>query len=160
MIISLVNQKGGVGKTTIAINMAYCIAVKTDKKTLLIDADPQASCLQWQSMSENHTFDVVHHPDPDFHKGVDELVKGYRWVIIDCPPGVGDASISAFMASALAIVPVCPSLLDMFSTKETVNLIKEVRKFNKKLMGKLLISMEVSGLCRPERPGKQPRHTR
>ena len=61
MIISLVNQKGGTGKTTIALNLAYCIAEK-GYKTLLIDADPQGSSLQWQAIPNNHAFTVVRHP--------------------------------------------------------------------------------------------------
>jgi chromosome partitioning protein len=74
MIISLVNQKGGVGKTTIAINLAYSISKNKDSNVLLIDADPQASCSQ--VLANNDKFNVVHHPEADFHKGgLGELVK-------------------------------------------------------------------------------------
>jgi chromosome partitioning protein len=54
MVISLVNQKGGVGKTTIAINLAYGLSKK--HKVLLVDGDPQGSCLQWQNISDYAAF--------------------------------------------------------------------------------------------------------
>lgn len=53
MLISLVNQKGGVGKTTVAINLAAGL-VRHNRSTLLIDADPQGSVVQWQSVENNH----------------------------------------------------------------------------------------------------------
>ena len=146
MIISLVNQKGGVGKTTIAINLAYCIAVKTDKKALLIDADPQASCLQWQSVSGNNAFDVLHHPQDDFHMGgINELVKGYKNIVIDSPPGTSNTSLSILLVSDLAIVPITPSPFDIWSSEEISPLIKLARKTNRKLKGKLLVSRKIVG---------------
>jgi len=152
MIISLVNQKGGVGKTTIAINLSYCL---TDRghKVLLIDADPQGSVLQWQSITDNKTFEVIHHPEATFHKEISALSKGYRYTIIDAPPGTGDISLSILLASNLAIVPVAPSPFDIWSSNETVSLIRDARKHNRKLKGKLLICKKVVGTV-PEREAR------
>jgi chromosome partitioning protein len=152
MIICLVNQKGGVGKTTIAINLAYCISSK-QVNVLLIDADPQGSVLQWQSIAGSNAFGIIHHPEADFHRKADELVKGYKHVVIDAPPGTGDITLSLLLASDLAIVPVGASLLDMFSTRETLDLIQEAKRHNRKLKGKLLISRKVVGTV----PGKEAR---
>jgi chromosome partitioning protein len=144
MIISLVNQKGGVGKTTIAVNLSYCLT-SGGHKVLLIDSDIQGSCLQWQSIADNKAFHVIHYPEADLHKSINELGAGYRHVVIDSPPGTGDISISALMTSNLAIIPVGPSPLDIWASKETVSLIKEARQYNKKLRGKLLICKKIVG---------------
>jgi chromosome partitioning protein len=145
MIISLVNSKGGVGKTTIAINISYYLVIIKRSKVLLIDADPQGSCLHWKEITEAKDFDIIHHPKADFHKTIEALTLGFRHVIIDCPPGAGDISISALMVSDLAIIPVGASLLDMFSTKATIELVTEAKNHNKKLKAKLLITKKVIG---------------
>ena len=153
MIISLVNQKGGVGKTTIAINLACCIARDTGKRILLIDADPQASCLHWQGIADNPAFDVIHHPEADFHQKIDELARGYQHIVIDSPPGTTDTTLSILLVSNLAVIPITPSPLDLWSSEEIEGLIREARTHNKKLKGKLLISKKIVGTT----PGRDAR---
>ena len=58
VVISLINQKGCVGKTTTAINIASALSSRSPK-VLMVDADPQGSVLQWQSTGANRDFDVV-----------------------------------------------------------------------------------------------------
>jgi len=143
MIISLVNQKGGVGKTTIAVNLAGCLALR-GYRMLLIDADPQGSVLQWRSIEDNQLFDVKHFPRPLTRDEAKTLVRGYQHTIIDAPPAIGEITRSILHLSRLAIVPIGPSPLDIWSSKDTVSLIKEAKKTNRRLKGKLLICRKIA----------------
>ncbi len=143
MIISIINEKGGVGKTTTAINLAYCISSK-GYKTLLIDTDPQGSAWKWKSVSKNKSFDVKPYPDPISHL-IKKLAKGYDHTIIDTPPGIGETTWAALMVSHLAIIPVSPSPFDIWASDDVIKLFREARKVNKHLMSVLLISKKMTG---------------
>jgi len=126
MIISFLNQKGGVGKTTLSINIATCLALKKFK-VLLIDADPQNSSLDWASIrKKENLFTVVSITKPIIHKEVPKLIKNYDHIIIDGPPRIYDVAKSAIVTSDVVIMPVQPSPYDVWAANEVVNLIKEV----------------------------------
>lgn len=143
MVISLVNQKGGVGKTTVAVNLSGALAQK-ERRILLVDADPQGSVLQWQSIAENRSFHVLHHPDSLTEGDLKSMSKGFDHVVIDAPPALGDLILSILNLSRLAVIPVGPSPLDLWSSKETVSLIHHARERNRKLKAGLLICRKIA----------------
>ncbi len=144
MIVSLVNQKGGVGKTTVAINLAGCLS-EGGHRVLLVDADPQGSVLQWHSISKHHPFQVEHCPSAAVLGNRKALAKKNDHVIIDAPPAMGEITRAILAVSDLAIVPITPSPLDIWSSKETISLFPEAGKRNRRLKTKLLICRKIVG---------------
>ena len=113
MIIAILNQKGGVGKTTLSVNLAAALAL-SGARTLLVDADPQASALDWQAARKGESlFPVVGIAKPTLHKDVPGLAGGYEHIVIDGPPRANDLAKSAIMAAELIVIPVQPSPYDV-----------------------------------------------
>lgn len=117
--ISVVNQKGGVGKTTVAVNLLAELAAGTS--ALLIDADPQASAAGWVSRApEDRSYpgrwrEVT---DAEELKTIPSLA-GFDWTVIDGPPSLGSPLMDVALAVAdLAIIPVTPSVIDLMSMVE------------------------------------------
>ncbi|MEW6037474.1 MAG: ParA family partition ATPase [Pseudomonadota bacterium] len=143
MIIGVLNQKGGVGKTTLSVNIAAALAL-SGKRTLLIDADPQGSALDWQSTRQGDTlFPVVGMAKPTLHKDVPELASSYDHVIIDGPPRVNELPRSAIMASDLVLIPIQPSPYDVWAADEIVKLIQEVMIYKENLKGRFIVNRKI-----------------
>jgi len=143
MIIGVLNQKGGVGKTTLSVNIAAALAL-SGNRTLLIDADPQGSALDWQSTRQGDTlFPVVGMAKPTLHKDVPELACSYDYVIIDGPPRVNELARSAIMASDLVLIPVQPSPYDVWAADEIVKLIQEVMIYKERLKGRFIVNRKI-----------------
>lgn len=143
MIISFLNQKGGVGKTTLAIHIADSLSRK-DKKVLLIDADPQASALDWAENSENgNRFSVVGLPKKTLRSELRTIETDYDYIIVDGPPRVHEIAMAAIAASDLIVIPVQPSPFDVWSLKDIIDLVNEVKTINENLKTVLVINRKI-----------------
>ena len=99
MKIGILNQKGGAGKTTIALHLAHALALK-NFQVMLVDADPQGSSRDWAMARESDApFSVIGLDRPIIHKEINKLSAGYDYVIIDGAPRVSDLTRSAILAS-------------------------------------------------------------
>jgi chromosome partitioning protein len=142
MIISVVNQKGGVGKTTIAINIGIGMA-RRNYKVGFLDTDPQGTASQWQSIEGNMAFEVRRHPSRVSSMDLMDADRDHGVVVIDTPPAIGEITQSVLEVSDLAIVPLAPSVLDIWSSRTTVGMIEEAMKVNPRLKGRLLVSRKI-----------------
>jgi chromosome partitioning protein len=143
MIIGVLNQKGGVGKSTIATNLAAAFATG-GQRVLLVDADPQGSSLAWSSAREGDPpFPVIGMPKPTLHKDMPALASDYDMILIDGPPRVSELARAAMLASDLVLIPVQPSPYDVWASAETITLVREAQQFKDQLAAIFVINRKI-----------------
>jgi chromosome partitioning protein len=143
MIVALLNQKGGVGKTTLALHLAGEWA-RQGWRVTVIDADPQGSALDWSQQRAREgrprLFGVVGLARDTLHREAPEIARGVDHVVIDGPPRVAALMRSALLAADLALIPVQPSPFDGWASEETLRLLQEARQFRPELLARFLLN--------------------
>jgi chromosome partitioning protein len=143
MIVAVLNQKGGTGKTTIALHLAGAWA-REGRRVTLIDADPQGSALDWsqQRARENlpRLFGVIGLARDTLHREAPDIARDADHVIIDGPPRVAGLMRSALLAADLVLVPVQPSPFDGWASAEMLALIGEARLYRRQLAARFVLN--------------------
>jgi chromosome partitioning protein len=125
MIVSILNQKGGVGKTTLSINLARAVHLNKWGRHVLIDSDPQGTSQIWQAQSEEQKLKVIHYPKPNLHKEIKPLTYQHDWLFIDGAPAINELATSAIQCSDIILIPVQPSPPDIWSTENMAKLVSD-----------------------------------
>ena len=128
-IIAVANLKGGVGKSTIAVNLACELAV--NQAVVIVDADAQETATAWASHGK---LDVAVEPMPldpgpdaaSWVEGVLNIEADH--IVIDCPPHVGPATYAAVGIADIVLVPVTPSGADLVAASPALDLLEEVKQ--------------------------------
>ncbi|HEY6248986.1 MAG TPA: AAA family ATPase [Candidatus Angelobacter sp.] len=119
--IALIAQKGGVGKTTIAVNLAVAAGLTT----VLFDLDQQESAVMWSDRRKSDLPHVEFLTERRLSEGIKAAEQGNcALVIIDTPPAAGPQAYTAAQAADLVLIPCRPSLVDLDAIRRTAQLIK------------------------------------
>lgn len=136
-VIALVGNKGGAGKTTLSINLAVALAEQAD--TVLMDADPQGSSMQWKVIGDSQLPVVV--AEGTLNEAIATMARQHQHVVVDCPPSVqASQTHEALQACDVALIPVQPSPVDLWATVHIEQAIQQARMVNPQLAAWLIIN--------------------
>jgi chromosome partitioning protein len=144
LIISFLNQKGGVGKSTLSINVAACLTL-LGEKVLLIDADKQGTASTWASLRPDSSFQVVSMARENMARDALKLASGFDFTIIDGPPQAETISRSCIVASDLVVVPIEPGGASRWSSDLTIRQLKEAQELKPTLKCGYVVSRKIGG---------------
>jgi chromosome partitioning protein len=125
--IAIVSQKGGVGKSTLAVHLA-ALASET-QKVILMDLDPQGSAMEWGSRRGDRAPDITPAHPASLAREIERARgDGYDLVVIDTAPHSDHAALQAARAADLIVVPCRPATFDLAAISATLDLCKLANK--------------------------------
>jgi len=134
-VISVIQQKGGAGKTTLSVHLAFELAQQFPNLRIVVaDADPQQSAIKWiERGTKNAVTATAVAADGEGRALRSELASIEADIIIlDLPPAIGSVSLRAALYGDVMLVPVGPSILDLEAAQEAVAVCKEAVELDEK----------------------------
>jgi len=132
-VITIAQQKGGTGKTTIAVNLALAFIKYHNLKVAIIDTDPQGSLGKWfiirsekKISNTNLTFKTASLWGAQYESKI--LKQDHDIVIIDTPPKIESDARPAIEAADLVLIPVAPSHVDFWATEPMIEIAKKAKR--------------------------------
>ena len=124
-VITVGSTKGGVGKSTISVNMAV-EAAKEGKRILLIDTDPQGSSLDFRRERESEDIKAIGMVSDKIHKDIGDFENSFDLVVIDAGGRDNGIFRSALAACDLFVLPIPPSQFDVWAAEDSIAAFKEI----------------------------------
>lgn len=136
MIISVINLKGGVGKTTIAVNLSVALAHR-GKKVCIIDTDKeQLSAVKWSGQRDDDKINIpVIAVGDKLLREAQTHAKNFDVVILDGSPQLGELANSTLIASDIVLVPVANSVLEFWSMDNFAARFKQAKELKEGIGG-------------------------
>lgn len=129
-IVAVINQKGGAGKSTIAVHLARWLQ-KQHESVLVVDADAQCSSSKWlERLDQDIPYQILQAPDVLLDE-LPQLAELYSWVIVDGPAALSETTRAVILAADLAMVPCQPTGVDLESASDTVRLIHQAKRIRR-----------------------------
>lgn len=143
-VVALVSPKGGVGKSTLAINLA-ALWHSEGQRVLLVDADPQGTSLTWATTAEEHERQVPSciGAGDNLRTALESLIGQHDVTIIDTPGRNGRRVRAALMLSDMVLLPVGPSPADVWALGDALETIAEAKELRPELEAWIVVNRSV-----------------
>jgi len=148
-VTAFLHQKGGTGKSTLAIAAALALAAE-GRPVLLVDADPQGTASEWGNrFGMHHGVETHLHIQPNFPALITSLRRQWPTILIDGPPSLSEVTESILRASDRVIIPVRPSPPDLWALPWFVTVVRKLQREGRRLSPLLVFNMYQSEALEP-----------
>ncbi len=145
-VISILNPKGGVGKSTLTINLARALQLE-GLNILVVDIDAQGTSRTWRQASDNDNyFSVVgaHNPN-SLEKDINSISESFDHILIDGLAKTHETLVSMIKVSDTVLIPITPSSADLWGVSDLVDMVKASQEGSGRPRTAFLISRQIVG---------------